>query len=271
MSGDLSRFGFEVILYQYLSRKAFDYTISLPTDVLEICINVEGVALIHGGQHSKILPPEKAFLYNTFGTNTLHLRRLAGKHQFISILYSKAWIEMMMSLQSERKKTHFPEPREFPWTPEIGEIVSICNHARNTQDALSLPVLAQQLLANVLEQSQHYRSAPTDSPNRIQRIDWVKNYLKNHLNEPLSLEFLAEQAGCTSSHLSRSFTASEGVTLSKYLRKIRLEAACKLLSENNLSITEIALETGYQSLSHFSQIFHRDQGCTPQTYRRRFR
>ncbi|MEM6884347.1 MAG: AraC family transcriptional regulator [Verrucomicrobiota bacterium] len=272
LCGDLENFGFQVVYHQYMTPQPVEFPTSPTQATLEFCINVEGVTLLHGGSHSKIISPEKTFLHSTFKSNGLKLRRLPGNHEYITIVYSQAWIEMLLGSAVELDTSLFSEPQEYPWSPEIRDIVDISQSSNSSTSITQLPALTHRILAQILEGNKN--STLTDTvdarPHRRQRVIWMKQYLRQHLAKPLSLEDLSQKTGCTPSHLSRTFSESEGISLSQYLRNLRLDAARRHLAEDQLSITEIALETGYQSISHFSHIFHQHIGCTPQAYRQRF-
>jgi AraC-like DNA-binding protein len=57
-----------------------------------------------------------------------------------------------------------------------------------------------------------------------------------------------------------------GITIPQYLRKLRMERAAALLKTGKFNVTEVALEVGYSSLSHFSQAFCQTMGCCPAIY-----
>lgn len=86
------------------------------------------------------------------------------------------------------------------------------------------------------------------------------------LSEPLSLEDLAAEAGCSSFYLSRLFSQEFGLTIPKYLRRVRIERAVQLLATGRHNVTETALEVGYSSLSHFSKAFAAERGMTPRQF-----
>ena len=90
--------------------------------------------------------------------------------------------------------------------------------------------------------------------------------LEQHLAEPLSLEEIGRTVGCSPFHLSRTFSASTGMTIPQYLRQLRMERAAELLRTGRFNVTQTALEVGYSSLSHFSQAFHETFGCCPGLY-----
>jgi AraC-like DNA-binding protein len=100
------------------------------------------------------------------------------------------------------------------------------------------------------------------------RIETMKSFLQDHLDEPLSLAKLSALLGCGGHYLSRLFTTHEHLSLTHYLRRIRIERAAQLLEKGRLNVSEAALEVGYQSLSHFTKAFSAEKGTTPSAYRR---
>lgn len=101
------------------------------------------------------------------------------------------------------------------------------------------------------------------------RVRRVKQYLAEHLDEALDLNALARLVGCSAHHLSRSFSESAGTTISRHLRRLRIERAASLLASGRFNVSEAAVEVGYQSLSHFSKAFLEEKGCLPSKFDRR--
>jgi AraC-like DNA-binding protein len=77
------------------------------------------------------------------------------------------------------------------------------------------------------------------------------------------LEALGKQVGCSPFYLSRIFSQQMGTTISQYLRQLRMEKAAALLRAGKMNVTEVAMEVGYSSSSHFSVAFHETFGCCP--------
>ncbi|MEA2673492.1 MAG: hypothetical protein QOI92_684 [Chloroflexota bacterium] len=87
--------------------------------------------------------------------------------------------------------------------------------------------------------------------------------------ERLDLTALAREAGYSKFHFARAFAAAYGETPRAYLTRRRLERAKTLLRVANLSVTEICLLVGFESLGSFSSLFRRVVGETPSAYRHR--
>jgi AraC-like DNA-binding protein len=85
--------------------------------------------------------------------------------------------------------------------------------------------------------------------------------------EGFSLGVLAQRLGISRRHASRLLREELGTSLPEYLTGLRIERAKKLLATTRQPVTEVALETGWQSVSHFNTVFRRRVGITPSAYR----
>jgi AraC family transcriptional regulator len=91
--------------------------------------------------------------------------------------------------------------------------------------------------------------------------------LERDLENPPTLEMLAQEVGCGPFHLSRLFGKLTGKTMPEFLRQKRMERAALMLRTTRQSVSEIALAVGYESFSAFTRAFVREVGSTPTTYR----
>lgn len=95
--------------------------------------------------------------------------------------------------------------------------------------------------------------------------------LQDKLADPPGLDELALEVGLSRRHFIRAFKQSTGKTPHSYLAKQRLERATDLLRTTNLSITDIAFESGFTSSSYFTTAFRRSFSVGPLEYRRLWR
>jgi AraC-like DNA-binding protein len=70
--------------------------------------------------------------------------------------------------------------------------------------------------------------------------------------------------------LCRFFKENSGLTLFDYLNRIKIEFACKMLMSDELSISEICYDSGFNNLNHFNRQFKKITGLTPSGYRKNF-
>jgi AraC-like DNA-binding protein/TolB-like protein len=82
-------------------------------------------------------------------------------------------------------------------------------------------------------------------------------------NEQFGVSELAEAAGMSRSNLHRRVKAATGLSISQFIRKIRLEKAQELLRESPATISEIAFECGFHSVSYFTKCFNDEFGHPP--------
>ncbi|TGR73017.1 AraC family transcriptional regulator, partial [Mesorhizobium sp. M1C.F.Ca.ET.189.01.1.1] len=93
-------------------------------------------------------------------------------------------------------------------------------------------------------------------------------YINCHLTEPFSEGTLAEIAGRSPSAFSRSFRRHTGMALVQYVNRLRINLACQLLmSEGQMSITEICYAAGYNNISNFNRQFLAQKGMSPSRFR----
>lgn len=98
----------------------------------------------------------------------------------------------------------------------------------------------------------------------------VMRHLLAHFRTEVRLPDLLEIARMSKSTFSRQFQKHSGKTFQQFLLSLRLQAACRELSESHASVLEIAHGCGFSEVTFFNRVFRRTQGCTPSEYRRRF-
>ena len=104
----------------------------------------------------------------------------------------------------------------------------------------------------------------------LKRVQPVLAYAVAHLDEDLSLERLAEQAGLSPFHLHRVFSAGAGgETPKQFTLRLRLSRAAAMLLGTGDSVLDIALECGFQSHEAFCRAFRKSFQMTPSAYRTR--
>lgn len=100
-----------------------------------------------------------------------------------------------------------------------------------------------------------------------EQIRNVTQYIREHINEPLDRETLAEVAGFSVPHFHRVFTATTGESAVAYVRRMRLERAGRKLRMGAVDITEVARAAGYESHAAFGKAFKALFGLSPSEFR----
>ena len=116
--------------------------------------------------------------------------------------------------------------------------------------------------------SEEKSASPTPA---IHRVSFALKYIEEHYPEKITLGDLATAAKVTPKYLCRLFTTLTGKAPIIFLNEYRIDRACHLLRETDLSLLEIAMQTGFEDQSYFTKLFKRQTSTTPRAYRLRFR
>ncbi len=101
-----------------------------------------------------------------------------------------------------------------------------------------------------------------------EQVEHAKTLLAKHYQKNLDLNDIARAVASSPYHLARIFKREVGVPIHRYLNRLRLRASLDYLPEWELGLTDLALELGYSSHSHFSEAFRREFGLSPSELRR---
>lgn len=104
-------------------------------------------------------------------------------------------------------------------------------------------------------------------PDMEEPVDKVYAYLYNHFKEKITLEEIAEYVRQNPAALCRYFKRRTDKSIFRCLAEIRIEHACRLLVYSGMNVSQIAYESGYNSVTHFISQFEKIVGRTPSEYR----
>jgi AraC-like DNA-binding protein len=102
------------------------------------------------------------------------------------------------------------------------------------------------------------------------RINILFDYVQKHFRKPLSLEEIASVANMTVPSFCRYFKRISGKTFTRFVNEIRIVNACKLLTEERDTISNVSYESGFNNFSHFNKQFKDITGKSPSEYRKQF-
>jgi len=101
----------------------------------------------------------------------------------------------------------------------------------------------------------------------LERLNLAREFMHSNIDRPINLHQIARNACLSTYHFLRLFKEVFGETPRQYLIRTRLEKARKLLVNTKLSVTDISLEVGFESISHFTRLFNRHFGRSPGKFR----
>jgi AraC family transcriptional regulator len=132
--------------------------------------------------------------------------------------------------------------------------------------SLAIEGLALEVMA---ELSRHHVKTSGRKPPKS--LEQTRELLNAHFSEPLTLDGIARSVGTHPVHVARLFRRYHQCTIGEYIRKLRIELACREISTTDCQLALIASRTGFYDQSHFSRTFKRIVGITPGQYRAAFR
>ncbi len=100
-----------------------------------------------------------------------------------------------------------------------------------------------------------------------EKFAFICEYINEHCTENISLDEIAQLAGFSKFHFSRLFKSYTNVSYYRYVNQKRIVLAESLLIDPELSVTEVALRSGYDSLSSFIRMFKIIKGVTPTEFK----
>lgn len=172
--------------------------------------------------------------------------------------------------------------REIPEVSPATRVVMISGYAEfsyaqeavqhHAYDYLLKPIKEEELnriLSNILAESgdeQIIEDKGTREPERM--IDRVINDIRNHYTEDIQLTTLATKYSVSIARLSTDIKKKIGMTFSDYITQLRIQRAKELLSDESMSVGEIAEIVGYNDYFYFIKVFKKVQGISPSKYRK---
>lgn len=234
-------------------------------------LNREGTGLIWGKNDRFLLKPGMFAMTGGDPAGEWTCLRHPGHHELEIVTIPREWLLRRLGSEVSQIRQGLAE-----WLRNGGQ-VAFCGlmglWERDLCEALALvgrePGPARLMAeARVLEWSaaRLFRSPSTDispAPHEHDPVKRAIQLLRERLDQNLDLATIAREVGVSPHHLSRKVSSETGLTLQRHLRRLRIERACETLNSKRMNVTEVALEVGYQSLSHFAKAFREETGRSP--------
>lgn len=116
--------------------------------------------------------------------------------------------------------------------------------------------------------SKEYTNMQFSTKNK--RVATIHEYLMKNYRETIDLKQIASIANMAEGSLCRFFKMQVGMTIFEYLNKIKIDFACKLLMDKSIGVLDVAMDSGFNNISHFNKQFKKYIGMPPKDYRMRF-
>ncbi len=144
----------------------------------------------------------------------------------------------------------------------------------NAQALLCVMNLLMIFLRNRRQHGFQFNNTPPSTSkartNIYQTVQDIIIYMQGHSNEPCSLDDIASHFFISRTYLARIFKLFTGYTITEYRTFCRIQKSKELLLKTNMSITDIAAQSGYESISQFEKNFKTLTESTPLQFRRKY-
>lgn len=157
--------------------------------------------------------------------------------------------------------------------PLLPETVALCRQKNERNDLLLHGNLYKicAYLVDALSGAAEERKARNKELKKVANIEKALEMIYYDYAQPLTVEDAATATGYGKSNFCKIFKSITGDTFHTVLNKQRVESACGLLAQTDLSIEEIAWQTGFGETKTFCRVFKSVKACTPRQYRKKDR
>jgi transcriptional regulator GlxA family with amidase domain len=155
-------------------------------------------------------------------------------------------------------------------TSALIELIAQAESALETNRATTKACLAR--ACALLRTEGDTKECPVALPDRGGLAPWqkqrVRAHIETHLSSRIAMSDLTSIARLSTSHFARAFKTSFGAAPFAYISQLRIERAKQLMLHSDAALSQIALECGMCDQSHFTRVFRRVAGDSPNNWRR---
>jgi AraC family transcriptional regulator len=209
--------------------------------------------------------------------NTHHICRWTSENEFLLLSLEPTFFNQIIlesvDLQGVELTPHFAAPE--PLIQQIGLALKSELESDGVGSKIYIESLKTTLCIHLLKQHSiasdkvtHFSNNKGLSPRKLRQ---AISYILDNLEKDLTLAEIAAVVEMSMYHFSRLFKKSTGFAPHQYVMNCRIAKAKKLLAESNNSIEQISEQVGFQSQSHFTNVFRKFIGITPKVYREQVR
>ena len=281
LCGSFCGMGWSFEWHDFEAATRVDWGRSFHPQGLEVCLNLSGAGRLTTKKAELDVRPESAALY-LCGDAPVNAWREAGqRHQFLTAEFSVDFLRRnlprglgqvrpFVQRILDAKRPASAVDTSQPLTPRLRLLVAalrsppVSGAARTMWFTAKVYEVAAELFFDHTAEETLFCTRQTHVAQ--ERVEKAAALVRANLAAPLTLEELGQRVGCSPFYLSRTFTEQMGMTISQFLRQVRLERAAELLRSGKFNVTQAALEVGYSSVGHFSTAFHETFGCCPGLY-----
>ena len=232
-------------------------------DIIVFQYTLSGQGAIRIGSETHRLDKGKAFIVKVPSDHSYYLPDESSDWEFLYITTFGQEIEHFYRSIVEKKGNIIELDRHATPIKHIERVIDKIRSA-GIHHSYEASGYAYTFIMELMQYLEYGSSSLNDLPIAVAK---AVSYIEAHYSEDLSLDDIVNVSEVSKYHFIRLFSKTMKKTPIQYVTKIRLEKAVELLQTTNLSIEEIAYETGFQSGNYFSKVFRQYFSTSPGKYR----
>ena len=170
-----------------------------------------------------------------------------------------------------KQKTHIHTGEFFDSIKEIMQNNILTTESKYMEKRLAVSNALSTILAKL--EGRSIGTFKRSNPNTRRGYDTVMaiaEYIEQHYTEPITGKLIEHKFFLTYDYINGVFNEIMGCTINKYCNIVRLQQAKAKIRATNMTIKEVAMETGFANEHYFSRLFKQNEGITPSDYKRKF-
>ncbi|MCD7900581.1 MAG: AraC family transcriptional regulator [Bacteroides sp.] len=181
-----------------------------------------------------------------------------------SIAYYPHFIKIKHLLDESKQGIYFPAG----CSPQLIKLLKTIPLETGIDQITSFLQLLKEMSEITSRQIISTSDAIIDIIHDASRIDKIISYLNKNYNRPIDLYEISSFAAMNRTAFCRFFKRKTGKSFKNYILEMRIGYACKLLLIDDINISQISLECGFDTISYFNKTFKKNTGYTPTEYRK---
>ena len=225
---------------------------------LELIYLTEGSGRAIADNYTEILNPGD--LYFAF-PNQIHYYDAVPVNGILVVVAPELFPDLMDIFSNKLPKNPIIRKESLP-TDTYSQLQKICDciQSADTMGKIAATGYLQGLLAELLT-----KMTLLDIENNHDSVRDILVYCLENYKEPLTLDHLAQELHLSKYYISHIFTDRLSISFPDFINGLRIESACRRLDKGK-DITDVAFESGFNSIRSFNRNFKRSIGITPSEY-----
>ncbi len=233
-----------------------------PEEMLPFCAKIHGTP----GEHEKCLECDRAACKRALDTKSTNIYNCRfGLTEAVSPLYNFGTLTgflMMGQVAKSDVDRRLAEAR-------LAEIIRDSKAAAEL--SLAIPRVDSDMVSSyvkIMTICAQYLTLSNAIPSAKPTVaELAKRYISENVDKKICITDICDKLKCSKSTLLTTFKSKYGITVNTYITESKLDLAVHLLLEGDMTISEIASETGFSDQSYFSKVFSAKYGVPPSEYR----